>query len=292
MVKKLAHPKSSLERTLVAINHQFGAGSILRLAEAQFMNVTTFSSGVLELDWALGGGFPRGRIIEIYGSESSGKTTLALRAIAEVQKVGGTAAFIDMEHALDPRYAETMAVDVNQLLISQPSSGDMALEIVEQLVRSQAVDLVVVDSVAALVPEAELQGDMGDYSPVSIAWLMSKFLRRLMSCLHSQCTVIFLNQLRVNPDDFGSPERATGGYALKFYASLRLDLCRIKTLKRGNREYGIRIRARIVKNKIAPPFRVAEVDILFDKGVSAKEPLNGLLETNGHLDRNGLVCDR
>jgi len=239
----------------------------------------------------LGGGYPRGRIIEIYGPESSGKTTLALQAIAQMQKLGGIAAFVDMEHALDPLYAAAIGVDIDQMLVSQPDSGEMAMELVEQLVRSKSVDLIVVDSVAALVTEAELQADMGDFPTTSIAWLMSKALRRLMNCLHSQCTVIFLNQLRFKIGVvYGNPETTTGGNALKYYASMRLDTCRIQTLKRGNEEYGIRVKVKVAKNKIAPPFRVAEVDIVFGKGIFNVDALNELAATNGQVDSDLLLC--
>ena len=264
MANKLVSKKSDLEHTLSTINREFGNGSIMRLGDASHMNVKTFSSGSTELDLALGGGYPRGRIIEIYGPESSGKTTLALQAIAQMQKLGGITAFIDMEHALDPLYAAAIGVASDQMLVSQPDSGEMAMALVEQLVRSKSVDLIVVDSVAALVTEAELQADMGDFPTTSIAWLMSKALRRLMNCLHSQCTVIFLNQLRFKIGVvYGNPETTTGGHALKYYASMRLDTRRIQTLKRGNEEYGIRVKVKVAKNKIAPPFRAAEVDLTY-----------------------------
>ncbi|PSB15418.1 recombinase RecA [filamentous cyanobacterium CCP2] len=291
MANKLAAKKSDLERTLAAINRELGDGSIMRLGDASHMKVETFSSGSAELDLALGGGYPRGRIIEIYGPESSGKTTLALQAIAQMQKLGGTAAFVDMEHALDPLYAAAIGVEIDQVLVSQPDSGEMAMELVEQLVRSKSVDLIVVDSVAALVTEAELQADMGDFPTTSIAWLMSKALRRLMNCLHSQCTLIFLNQLRLKIGVvYGNPETTTGGHALKYYTSMRLDTRRIQTLKRGMEEYGIRVKVKVAKNKVAPPFRVAEVDMLFGKGILNANALNGLAATNGQLDSDLLLC--
>lgn len=291
MANKLVSKKSDLEHILSTINQEFGNGSIMRLGDASHMNVKTFSSGSTELDVALGGGYPRGRIIEIYGPESSGKTTLALQAIAQMQKLGGIAAFVDMEHALDPLYAAAIGVDIDQMLVSQPHSGEMAMELVEQLVRSKSVDLIVVDSVAALVTEAELQADMGDFPTTSIAWLMSKALRRLMNCLHSQCTVIFLNQLRFKIGVvYGNPETTTGGNALKYYASMRLDTRRIQTLKRGSEEYGIRVKVKVAKNKIAPPFRAAEVDMIFGKGIFNVNALNELAATNGQVDSDLLLC--
>jgi recombination protein RecA len=291
MANKLVSKKSDLEQTLSTINREFGNGSIMRLGDASHMNVKTFSSGSTELDLALGGGYPRGRIIEIYGPESSGKTTLALQAIAQMQKLGGITAFIDMEHALDPLYATAIGVDIDQMLVSQPDSGEMAMELVEQLMRSKSVDLIVVDSVAALVTEAELQSDMGDFPTTSIAWLMSKALRRLMNCLHNQCTVIFLNQLRFKIGVvYGNPETTTGGHALKYYASMRLDTRRIQTLKRGSEEYGIRVKVKVAKNKIAPPFRAAEVDMIFGKGIFNVNALNGLAATNGQVDSDLLLC--
>jgi recombination protein RecA len=290
MANKLAAKQSNLERTLATINRELGAGAIMRLGDASHMNVETFSSGSSELDLALGGGYPRGRIIEIYGPESSGKTTLALQAIAQMQKLGGTTAFVDMEHALDPLYASAIGVDIDQVLVSQPSSGEMAMELVEQLVSSKSVDLIVVDSVAALVTEAELQADMGDFPTTSIAWLMSKALRRLMNCLHSQCTLVFLNQLRLKIGVvYGNPETTTGGHALKYYASMRLDTRRIQTLKRGMEEYGIRVKVKVSKNKVAPPFRVAEVDMIFGKGIFNANAQNEFVAMNGKVDDDLLL---
>jgi recombination protein RecA len=291
MANKLSAKKSDLERTLAEINRELGDGSIMRLGDASHLNVKTFSSGSTELDRALGGGYPRGRIIEIYGPESSGKTTLALQAIAQMQKLGGVAAFVDMEHALDPLYAAASGVDIDQVLVSQPNSGEMAMELVEQLVRSKSVDLIVIDSVAALVTESELQADMGEFPTISIAWLMSKALRRLMNCLHSQCTVIFLNQLRFKAGVIcGNPETTTGGYALKYYASIRLETRQIQTLKRGREEYGIRIRVKAVKNKIASPYRTAEVDLIFGRGIFNVNTLNGLAATDGRVGGGLFLC--
>jgi len=280
----------ALEAAMSQIERSFGKGAIMRMGENTTQKVDVVQTGCLSLDIALGiGGFPRGRIIEIYGPESSGKTTLALHAVAEAQKMGGTAAFVDAEHALDPIYARKLGVDVENLLISQPDTGEQSLEIADTLVRSGAVDILVVDSVAALVPRAELEGDMGDSQPGLQARLMSQALRKLTGSINkSKTIVIFINQLRMKIGVmFGSPETTTGGNALKFYASMRLDIRRIGAIKDKDNVIGNQTRIKVVKNKLAPPFRQIEVDIMYGEGISKTGELIDLGVAAGFVEKSG-----
>jgi len=282
--------KKALAAALTQIERQFGKGSVMRMGDVDNSNIASISSGSLTLDIALGiGGYPRGRVVEIYGPESSGKTTLTLQAIAQAQKAGGTAAFIDAEHALDPSYAEALGVDIENLLISQPDTGEQALEIADMLVRSAAVDIVVIDSVAALTPKAEIEGEMGDSHVGLQARLMSQALRKLTANIkRTGTTVMFINQIRMKIGVmFGSPETTTGGNALKFYASQRLDIRRIGAIKKGEEVIGNETRVKVVKNKMAPPFRKAEFEILYGQGTSREGEIIDLGVANNLVEKAG-----
>jgi recombination protein RecA len=283
--------KQALSAALSQIERQFGKGAIMRMGDGSAaMDVEVVSTGSLALDVALGiGGLPRGRVVEVYGPEASGKTTLTLQVVAEAQKLGGTAAFVDAEHALDPQYAEKLGVNVEDLLVSQPDTGEQALEITDMLVRSGAVDIVVVDSVAALTPKAEIEGEMGDAHVGLQARLMSQALRKLTANIkRSNCMVVFINQMRMKIGVmFGSPETTTGGNALKFYSSVRLDIRRIGAIKKGDEVIGNQTRVKVVKNKMSPPFKQAEFEILYGQGISKQGEMIDLGVANGIVDKSG-----
>jgi recombination protein RecA len=280
----------AIEAAMTSIERQFGKGAIMRYGDSETPEIAAISTGSLGIDMALGiGGVPRGRVVEIYGAESSGKTTLSLQILAQAQKAGGAVAFIDAEHALDVNYARNLGVRVDELLISQPDHGEQALEITETLVRSGAISVVVIDSVAALVPRAELEGDMGDIQPGLQARLMSKALRKLTGAIHkSDCTVIFINQIRMKIGVmFGSPKTTSGGQALKFYSSVRLEITRIGSIKKGDEVLGNRTRVKVVKNKVAPPFRQTEFDIYYGEGVCAASELLDMGVGEGIVRKSG-----
>ena len=290
MVKKSESNNKTLEQVLQDIEKQFGKGSVMKLGEETHNEIDAVSSGSLTLDIALGvGGYPKGRIVEIYGPESSGKTTFALQAIAEVQKQGGKAAFIDAEHALDPVYAKNLGVDINELLLSQPDTGEQALEICEALVRSEAIGIVVIDSVAALVPQAEIEGEMGDSHVGLQARLMSQALRKLSGIINkTNTTVIFINQLREKVGVlFGNPETTPGGRALKFYSTIRLDVRRGEQIKNGDNVIGNKTNVKVVKNKVAPPFKTASLEIMYGEGVSREAEIIDLASEIGIIDKSG-----